>query len=139
MELEYCAKIESLGFKYSNSITQEAQNPLLASPHHTPSHAATQHAPADVKGTPQSSAHPTTAVVGTPSTLRSSFASLSSATGRLGMAGVSSLGVLSATKATPASAPAHKDGINPLMEDMSSDMDTSAHGVGAVAGACVVE
>lgn len=143
MELEYSAKIEALGFKYSNSMTQAAQNPLLApAHHHTPQKAAAEHTAVDAKGTPQASVLSATpsasttssaAAASTPSTLRSSFASLSNATGRLGMAGVNSLGVLSATKATPVAAavvaPAHKDGISPLMEDLHSDMDSPSHGV----------
>lgn len=40
MEQEYALRIESLGYKYSNSITQQAVNPLVPHGHNSPIAAA---------------------------------------------------------------------------------------------------
>jgi hypothetical protein len=127
VELEYSARIEALGRKFSNSITEAAQNPLLA---HSTNHAGAHPTGDAGKGGKTPSKATASGAAGkaptTPappnSAVRSSFHAITG----LASVGASTLGVMSTGKA-PAAVVAGTPG-SPGIEDISMELDDPNHG-----------
>jgi hypothetical protein len=134
VELEYSARIEALGRKYSNSITEAAQNPLLthtSTAGHTSSHHAGEggkggKTPAKANAAAASTAAKAPATPAAPnSAVLSSFHAISG----LASAGASTLGVMGSTSKAPAvAAAAAATPGSPGIEDISMELDSSNHG-----------